>query len=157
MLAKIWKKLLLVIVVIAVFFNITSKIVRRYSLDEQLNSVIGGESLSGLLHGEKDKKNETEANTIDNNKTSKQEDDEEQEEYIEEDEDYYYDEDYYDEDYYEEDSKKDKNEDKKKDSNKESKENKKSDDDEEVNIPYTTDDYFINFNDVQDYMKDWGF
>ena len=49
LLAKLWKNLLLTICVIAILFNITSKLVRRYSLDEQLNSVVDGMSLSEIF------------------------------------------------------------------------------------------------------------
>ena len=56
LLAKLWKKILLTICVIAILFNITSKLVRRYSLETQLNSVVGGESLSELFSDEEDKK-----------------------------------------------------------------------------------------------------
>lgn len=38
--AKIWKKLLLVILIIACLFNVVSKIVRRYSLKEEVQSSI---------------------------------------------------------------------------------------------------------------------
>ncbi len=58
MLAKLWKKVLLAICVIAILFNLTSKLVRRYSLDTQLNSVVGGESLSELFKTDKDEKAE---------------------------------------------------------------------------------------------------
>ena len=34
--AKIWKKLLLVILIIACLFNVVSKIVKRYSLKDEL-------------------------------------------------------------------------------------------------------------------------
>ena len=46
MLAKVWKKLLLAICVIAILFNITSKLVKRTNLGSQLKSVIGGTSLA---------------------------------------------------------------------------------------------------------------
>ncbi len=36
--AKIWKKLLLVILILACLFNIVSKIVRRYPLKEELKA-----------------------------------------------------------------------------------------------------------------------
>ena len=42
MLAKIWKKLLLAICIIAVLFNVTYKIVHRANLTEQMKSVLGG-------------------------------------------------------------------------------------------------------------------
>jgi hypothetical protein len=38
--AKIWKKLLLAILIIACLFNVVSKIVRRYSLKEEVQSSI---------------------------------------------------------------------------------------------------------------------
>ena len=56
MLAKLWKNLLLTICVIAVLFNITSKLVRRYSLDDQLNSVVDGASLSDIFEQEETEK-----------------------------------------------------------------------------------------------------
>ena len=36
--SKIWKKLLLAILIIACLFNVVSKIVKRYSLKEELES-----------------------------------------------------------------------------------------------------------------------
>lgn len=36
--SKIWKKLLLAILIIACLFNITQKLVKRYSLKEELES-----------------------------------------------------------------------------------------------------------------------
>lgn len=36
--SKIWKKLLLVILILACLFNVVSKIVKRYSLKEELES-----------------------------------------------------------------------------------------------------------------------
>lgn len=39
--SKIWKKLLLVILIFACLFNIVSKIVKRYSLEEELESAAG--------------------------------------------------------------------------------------------------------------------
>lgn len=38
--AKIWKKLLLAILIVACLFNVVSKIVRRYSLKEEVQSSI---------------------------------------------------------------------------------------------------------------------
>ena len=38
--AKIWKKLLLVILIVACLFNVVSKIVKRYSLKEEMKSSI---------------------------------------------------------------------------------------------------------------------
>ncbi len=42
MLAKIWKKLLLVICIIAILFNITYKFVARENLTDQMKSVLHG-------------------------------------------------------------------------------------------------------------------
>ncbi len=36
--AKIWKKLLLAILVVACLFNVTTKLVKRYSLKDELES-----------------------------------------------------------------------------------------------------------------------
>lgn len=49
MLAKIWKKVLLVICIIACLFNITYKIVNKTSLKVELQSIVGGESLSSIF------------------------------------------------------------------------------------------------------------
>ena len=38
--AKIWKKLLLAILIVACLFNVVSKIVKRYSLKEEMQSSI---------------------------------------------------------------------------------------------------------------------
>ena len=38
--SKIWKKLLLVILILACLFNVVSKIVKRYSLKEEIESSI---------------------------------------------------------------------------------------------------------------------
>lgn len=46
MLAKLWKKILLFICIIAILFDITAKLVRRTTLKDQLESVVGGSSLS---------------------------------------------------------------------------------------------------------------
>lgn len=62
MLAKVWKKLLLAICVIAILFNITSKLVKRTNLVSQLKSVIGGTSLAEYFNHEDESINNT--NTI---------------------------------------------------------------------------------------------
>ncbi len=46
MLAKIWKKIALAVCIIAVLFNITSKLVKKTNLKDELQSVIGGEAIS---------------------------------------------------------------------------------------------------------------
>lgn len=38
--AKIWKKLLLAILILACLFNIVTKLVKRYTLEEQIESSI---------------------------------------------------------------------------------------------------------------------
>lgn len=58
MLAKIWKKVLLAICVIACIYNVTAKIVNRHSLEENLKSANDGETVFDLS------KNETESNQI---------------------------------------------------------------------------------------------
>lgn len=60
MLAKIWKKLLLVVCIIACLFNITYKIVNKTSLKSELQSIVGGEGLSTIL---KNMSNELEKNS----------------------------------------------------------------------------------------------
>ena len=62
MLAKVWKKLLLAICIIAILFNITSKLVKRTNLVSQLKSVIGGTSISEFFKDEEESINNT--NTI---------------------------------------------------------------------------------------------
>ncbi len=54
MLAKIWKKVLLAICIIACLFNITSKIVNRVSLKEELRSIVGKESLFSIIDRKKE-------------------------------------------------------------------------------------------------------
>ena len=60
MLAKIWKKLLLVVCIIACLFNITYKIVNKTSLKSELQSIVGGEGLSTIF---KNMGNELEKNS----------------------------------------------------------------------------------------------
>ena len=62
MLAKVWKKFLLVICVIACRFNITYKIVNKTSLKIELQSIVGGESLSSIFNN---KEEETQSEYID--------------------------------------------------------------------------------------------
>ena len=56
MLAKIWKKVLLVICIIACLFNITYKIVNKTSLKVELQSIVGGESLSSIFSNKDEEK-----------------------------------------------------------------------------------------------------
>lgn len=57
MLSKIWKKLALAICIIAILFNITNKLVNRTNLVTQLNSVVGGTSISEFFNNAKDSLN----------------------------------------------------------------------------------------------------
>lgn len=50
MLAKIWKKALLIICILACLFNIISKLVNRTSLELQLDSVKNGVSLTEIFN-----------------------------------------------------------------------------------------------------------
>ena len=54
MLAKIWKKILLAVCVIAILFNIMSKLVYKTNLKEQLKSVVGGTSISDIFNKKED-------------------------------------------------------------------------------------------------------
>ena len=54
MLAKVWKKFLLVICIIACLFNITYKIVNKTSLKIELQSIVGGESLSSIFNNKEE-------------------------------------------------------------------------------------------------------
>ena len=60
MLAKMWKKVLLAICIIACLFNITTKLVSRTSLEVNLKSVKDGESILSIFE-------EKEDNTLNNN------------------------------------------------------------------------------------------
>ena len=62
MLAKVWKKFLLVICVIACLFNITYKIVNKTSLKIELQSIVGEESLSSIFNNNEE---ETQSEYID--------------------------------------------------------------------------------------------
>lgn len=70
MLAKIWKKALMAICILACIYNVMYKLVNRTSLDEQLKSVINQSSLLEMVD---DKKESTEnENTSTTNETSKE-------------------------------------------------------------------------------------
>ncbi len=82
MLAKLWKKILLAICIIACIFNIMSKLVNRHSLKENLESVNDGVTVFDLFKKEDVKvtesemiidgvvnKEEKEENTISNTST----------------------------------------------------------------------------------------
>jgi hypothetical protein len=59
MLAKIWKKLLLAVCIVACLFNITYKIVHKSSLKVELQSVVNGESLSSIFKSSSDEEDKT--------------------------------------------------------------------------------------------------
>ena len=48
MLAKVWKKVALAVCIIAILFNVTSKLVQKTNLKDELQSVLGGEAISFL-------------------------------------------------------------------------------------------------------------
>ena len=50
MLAKIWKKLLLAICIIAILFNITAKLVNRISLEKAISSTPDGVNMREILN-----------------------------------------------------------------------------------------------------------
>ena len=92
MLAKLWKKVLLAICVIAILFNLTSKLVRRYSLDTQLDSVVNSGSISDILSPtEEEEKSDKKQNS--SKKTNKEDNYIEEESEDEEEFNDYYDED----------------------------------------------------------------
>ena len=66
MLAKVWKKFLLVICVIACLFNITYKIVNKTSLKIELQSIVGGESLSSIFNNKEEEEQSEYINGVQN-------------------------------------------------------------------------------------------
>ena len=50
MLAKIWKKLLLAICIIAILFNVTAKLVNRISLEKAISSSPEGVNVREILN-----------------------------------------------------------------------------------------------------------
>ena len=70
MLAKMWKKIMLFICIVAILFNITSKLVYKTNLVAQLKSVIGGSSISEIFKNKEDNTINDEKNT---NKINKKE------------------------------------------------------------------------------------
>ena len=52
MLAKLWKKVLLAVCIIACIFNIMSKLVNRHSLKENLESANDGETVFSIFQKE---------------------------------------------------------------------------------------------------------
>lgn len=67
MLAKMWKKLLLAICIIAILFNITYKLVNRENLNDQMKSVLHGNVIEFTTEEENttvEKNKVTENNTV---------------------------------------------------------------------------------------------
>ena len=60
MLAKIWKKVLLAVCIIACIFNIMSKLVNRHSLKENLESANDGETIFSIFEKEEVVESESE-------------------------------------------------------------------------------------------------
>lgn len=67
MLAKIWKKLLLAICIIAILFNITYKFVSREKLTDQMKSVLHGNVIEFTTEEENTTIDNKVVNTVDNN------------------------------------------------------------------------------------------
>lgn len=55
MLAKYWKKIALLIAVIAILFNITSKLVRKVSFEKEVNGTIDKDYVKVVDNDEKNK------------------------------------------------------------------------------------------------------
>lgn len=70
MLAKIWKKLLLAICIIACIYNVMNKLVSRKSLETQLNSVIEQTGIPNLLNKEESSETSTTNANIEKNENS---------------------------------------------------------------------------------------
>lgn len=66
MLAKIWKKLLLAICIIAILFNITAKLVNRISLEKAISSTPDGVNLREVLNITEEPRTTTGSNTTTN-------------------------------------------------------------------------------------------
>ena len=60
MLAKLWKKVLLAVCIIACIFNILSKLVNRHSLKENLESANDGKTIFSIFEKEKVVESESE-------------------------------------------------------------------------------------------------
>ena len=71
MLAQIWKKLLLAICIIAILFNVTSKLVNRISLEKAISSSPEGVNLVEMLNITSEQKGSNSSyNTVDNTTNS---------------------------------------------------------------------------------------
>lgn len=66
MLAKIWKKVLLIICILACLFNVMSKILNKKSLELQIDSVKNGSSLSEIFNTTTENVSESNTNTGNN-------------------------------------------------------------------------------------------
>lgn len=55
MLAKYWKKIALLIAIIAIIFNVTSKLVRKVSFEKEVNGTINKDYVKVVENDEKDK------------------------------------------------------------------------------------------------------
>jgi len=64
MLAKVWKKVLLAICIVACIYNVMSKIVNRHSLEENLKSANDGETVFDFSKKEEVSENVVEQNNI---------------------------------------------------------------------------------------------
>lgn len=79
MMAKVWKKVLLAVCILACIYNVMHKLVSRTSLDIQLKSVGGQISSTDSGYGEKasereeEKENENEAEEIKHEKDDEEE------------------------------------------------------------------------------------
>ena len=61
MLAKVWKKVLLAICIIACIYNVMTKLVNRHSLEDNLKKANNGEMVYNLSTGEAKTENQTES------------------------------------------------------------------------------------------------
>lgn len=64
MLAKMWKKILLAVCIIACIFNLMSKLVNRHSLETNLKSVNDGNTVLDAIKTENTEKEQSEENLI---------------------------------------------------------------------------------------------
>ena len=69
MLAKLWKKVLLAICIIACLYNIMAKLVNRTSLELNLKSVENGESITSMFEELKQNTINTDATAVENGAT----------------------------------------------------------------------------------------
>lgn len=69
MLAKIWKKLLLAVCIIAILFNITAKLVNRISLEKAISSTPEGVNMREILNITEEHKTVTTQDSVSKYKT----------------------------------------------------------------------------------------